>query len=210
MGGRRRRTPCPRAARRRRIKGSVDGPSRHVQYTVQTGEPRSALKPFSLSNGALLTRVPGFCQRRFLLRSQSVGDVPRSGWSTVDVPTGWVQVLRGPRPHSETWPTVQKAVGRWRKEKPSKSTPPKPGSVPTAEYKPSRAPEVAVADAVAEVKRLEAAIEVLGGDTCMQKVSRKHCGAHEPGPECFQSQSEWQHGRRSSNGPRNGSSELKR
>ena len=104
----------------------------------------------------------------------------------------------------------EKAVGRWRKETPSKSTLPKRGSVPTAEFKPSRAPEVAVADAVAEVKRLEAAIEVLGGDTCMQKVSRMHCAVHEPGPECFQSQSEWQPARCSSNGPRNGSSELKR
>ena len=156
----------------------------------------NALKPFSLSNGALLTRVPRFCQRRFLLRSQSVGDMPRSGCATVDVPTGWVQVLREP--------TVQKAVGRWRKEKPSKSTPPKSGSVSTAEHKPSRAPEVAVADAVAEVKRLEAAIEVLGGDKCMQKVSRKHCTVHEPGPECFQSQSEWQHASRRRTGQETG------
>ena len=70
----------------------------------------------------------------------------------------------GPRPPSEKWPTVQKAVGRWRQEKPSKSSPPKPRSVPPPEYKPSRAPELAVADAVDEVKRLEAAIEVLGGD----------------------------------------------
>ena len=83
-------------------------------------------------------------------------------------------------------------------------------SVEVFPRQPSRAPEVAVADAVAEVKRLEAAIEVLGGDTCMQKVSRMHCAVHDPGPECFQSQSEWQPARCSSNGPRNGSSELKR
>ena len=44
--------------------------------------------------------------------------------------------------------------GRW--------IPPKPGSVPPSECKPSRAPEVAFADDVVdEVKRLEAAIEVL-------------------------------------------------
>ena len=136
----------------------------------------NALKPFSVSNGVLLTRVPRFCQRRFLLRSQSVGDMRK--------------------------PSVVGARRRRRS--------PLCPSVEVFPRQPSRAPEVAVADAVAEVKRLEAAIEVLGGDTCMQKVSRMHCAVHEPGPECFQSQSEWQPARCSSNGPRNGSSELKR
>ena len=79
----------------------------------------------------------------------------RRGWSTTDVPTGWVQVLRGPRPPSEKWSTVQKAVGRWCREKPSKTISPWQRSPP--EYKPSRAPEVAFA------------IEVLGGDNVHTK-----------------------------------------
>ena len=49
-----------------------------------------------------------------------------------------------------------------------KSIPPK-ASVSIPEYKPSRAPEVAFADVVDEVKRLEAAIEVLGGDNVHAK-----------------------------------------
>ena len=32
--------------------------------------------------------------------------MPRRGRSSMDVPTGWVQVLRGPRPPSQKWPSV--------------------------------------------------------------------------------------------------------
>ena len=74
--------------------------------------------------------------------------------------------MRGPRPPSEKWPTVQKAVGRWRQEKPTKFAPPK-SSVSIPEYNPSRAPEVVFA--VDEVKRLEVAIQVLGGDNVHAK-----------------------------------------
>ena len=31
--------------------------------------------------------------------------MPRRGWQAIDVPTGWVQVLRGPRPPSQKWPS---------------------------------------------------------------------------------------------------------
>ena len=30
--------------------------------------------------------------------------MPRNGWSSVPVPDGWLQVIRGPRPKSEQWP----------------------------------------------------------------------------------------------------------
>ena len=30
----------------------------------------------------------------------------RKGWRQPDVPTGWVQILRGPRPKSEKWPVA--------------------------------------------------------------------------------------------------------
>ena len=30
--------------------------------------------------------------------------MPRRGWSAMDVPSGWVQILRGPRPRSVRWP----------------------------------------------------------------------------------------------------------
>ena len=28
----------------------------------------------------------------------------RRGWQHVDVPSGWIQVIRGPRPNSVVWP----------------------------------------------------------------------------------------------------------
>ena len=30
--------------------------------------------------------------------------MPRKGWSTAQVPDGWLQVIRGPRPQSVKWP----------------------------------------------------------------------------------------------------------
>ena len=32
----------------------------------------------------------------------------RKGWSAMDVPSGWVQVLRGPRPPSQKWPPAKR------------------------------------------------------------------------------------------------------
>ena len=31
----------------------------------------------------------------------------REGWTSMDVPSGWVQVIRGPKPPSQRWPQVQ-------------------------------------------------------------------------------------------------------
>ena len=33
--------------------------------------------------------------------------MPRKGWSTVQVPDGWLKVIRGPRPPATKWPRVQ-------------------------------------------------------------------------------------------------------
>ena len=96
----------------------------------------------------------------FTVRRRSM---PRRGWQSLDVSAGWVQVLRGPRPPSMKWPPAR--VGsrapsrRWRQPK-EKSSPPQ--STPPPLRQVSRAPEVVAADAVAEVKRLENAIQVLG------------------------------------------------
>ena len=44
----------------------------------------------------------------------------RRGWTQMDVPSGWIQVLRGPRPKSEKWPAAPgpqsggAPMGRWR------------------------------------------------------------------------------------------------
>ena len=100
--------------------------------------------------------------------------MPRRGWQQLDVPSGWVRVLRGPRPPSEKWPGAHRpiSVGRWRSGQ-SKPTPPKVASSVPQEFKPSRTPEVAVSEAVGEVKKLEAAIAALGVDSVHAK------GLHE-------------------------------
>ena len=80
--------------------------------------------------------------------------MPRRRWQSLDVPSGWVQVLRGPRPPSVKSPAREGSrapSGRWCLQ----STPP-----PLRQD--SRSPEVVAVDAVAEVKRLENAIQVLG------------------------------------------------
>ena len=33
--------------------------------------------------------------------------MPRRGWQSMDVPAGWVQVFRGPRPPNQTWPSAK-------------------------------------------------------------------------------------------------------
>ena len=73
----------------------------------------------------------------------------RRGWQQLDVPTGWVQILRGPRPKAEKWPAATKkgqetpsnGGGRWRR-----SSQPESGSSATT----------------SRVRSLEAALKVLG------------------------------------------------
>ena len=36
--------------------------------------------------------------------------MPRRGWSQLEVPSGWIQVLRGPRPKSVQWPSQRSAI----------------------------------------------------------------------------------------------------
>ena len=99
--------------------------------------------------------------------------MPRRGWKQFDVPSGWVRVLRGPRPPSERWPVAHRpsSVGHGRSGH-SKPQIPSARSAPQ-EFKPSRTPEVAVSEAVGEVKKLESAIAALGEDSMHAK------GLHE-------------------------------
>ena len=98
--------------------------------------------------------------------------MPRRGWQQFDVPSGWVRVLRGPRPPSERWPVAHRpsSVGRGRSghSKPTLPQVVSTRSVPQ-EFKPSRTPEVAVSEAVGEVKKLEAAIAALGENSVHAK-----------------------------------------
>ena len=40
--------------------------------------------------------------------------MPRKGWSTVEVPDGWLQVIRGPRPPAVRWPKAPRGRGQDR------------------------------------------------------------------------------------------------
>ena len=42
---------------------------------------------------------------------QDVAFMPRRGWSTLEVPGGWLQLLRGPCPKSERWPLRSPQTG---------------------------------------------------------------------------------------------------
>ena len=72
----------------------------------------------------------------------------------------WVQIVRGPRPKSETWPSAKKH-GKSAHPPPSK---PKSHSPHVPVRQQSRVPEQVAADAAEEVHKLEAAVQVLGGE----------------------------------------------
>ena len=81
----------------------------------------------------------------------------------MDVPSGWIQILRGPRPKSVQWPLAkdrhqpgpQEGVsGRWRQPKSAKGAP--SGSRPRIN------PDVAREMAHTKVSRLEKALEAMG------------------------------------------------
>ena len=51
------------------------------------------------------TLLSGFC---IFLRRR----MPRRGWSSIPTPSGWHEVIRGPRPYSAQWPHVSKGTAR--------------------------------------------------------------------------------------------------
>ena len=84
----------------------------------------------------------------------------RRGWSQLDVPTGWVQIVRGPRPKSVAWPRANiqpKATGGIR-EATRRSEAHRGGTTDEA----SLSPEAVVEVSLSKVAKLETALEVLG------------------------------------------------
>ena len=79
----------------------------------------------------------------------------------MDVPNGWVQIIRGPRPRSVRWP---RAPARRPQRSPVQQSrqPVQTGSGVAPAHSLSRSPETVAVEAAAEVKQLEAAIGVLG------------------------------------------------
>ena len=96
--------------------------------------------------------------------------MPRRGWTTVDVPEGWLKVIRGQRPPSVKWAKVEK------KERKSSAAPQNPRQPPGPSRSPplktpmpaqevprvSRVPDQVVSEAQSRVVKLEAAISAFG------------------------------------------------
>ena len=97
----------------------------------------------------------------------------RKGWSSL--PNGWVQVIRGPRPLSEKWPTIGRTPdrkvqprGRWRRQSPDSSY-----GQPGQRFQPSTrglAPEEVRQEAATKIARLEAALLTLGPEDQTEKA----------------------------------------
>ena len=102
------------------------------------------LKPFWLKAFPAQKPLCSFASRvtRFM---------PRKGWRTVQVPDGWLQVLRGPRPPSVKW---SKATPQSKSAVSSHSRPSPAGgqraSVPPPLRHTSKPPEQVAADAVGQ------------------------------------------------------------
>ena len=101
----------------------------------------------------------------------------RRGWQQLDVPTGWVQILRGPQPKAEKWPAASAEV----QGSPSRRVPKRQsGSPQLSRGQPvytqpplrqvSKPPEKVAADAVGEIERLQAAIAALGDSTLVKPL----------------------------------------
>ena len=99
--------------------------------------------------------------------------MPRKGWSSLETPTGWYQVIRGPRPQAVQWPRQQRRSSSswWQPGGLNQGRPPHQQSVKSSKgfAKPAvsppsvrLSPDERVAEARARVARLEAALQVLG------------------------------------------------
>ena len=97
----------------------------------------------------------------------------RRGWTHVEVPSGWVQVLRGPRPPSVQWPSAKGVSNSKFQERRSSAAPPvgKGSGNGAPRHKerdvtplPRRTPEMNRKAAVAKIARIQASIAVLGDD----------------------------------------------
>ena len=102
----------------------------------------------------------------FLHPHQTWHFMPRKGWSSLETPAGWYQVIRGPRPKAVQWPRrqwwsssswwqqcgqwpelqSQKPQRRWQRGRPTRGT----------------NPDEVMAAARTKVQRLQSAIDALG------------------------------------------------
>ena len=89
----------------------------------------------------------------FLLHSRETAQYASKRWSAIAIPSGWYEVIRGPRPPSVQWPLVSKGKGKGKGKQPSPvvSAPPKSQQ--------------------SKVARLEAALQALGQEQSTAKTA---------------------------------------
>ena len=87
--------------------------------------------------------------------------MPRRVWSKVDVPSGWVQIVRGPRPKSEQWPR-RVTMPEHQPSVAQKSPVSRPAQVFARSAKEKVNPDVARCAAFTQVQKLEKALEIMG------------------------------------------------
>ena len=96
----------------------------------------------------------------------------RKGWTKIEVPEGWTQIVRGPRPPSAKWqpqkgkriPSAASKNGKDVKSPLEKPAVPRKESIP---------PDVAAAAACKRVEKLEAVLVTLGEDDDIFPVIRE-------------------------------------
>ena len=88
----------------------------------------------------------------------------RRGWKSLDTPTGWVQVIRGPRPPSVQWPRVGQQ-SRQLVQHPRQSPTNRPTSVQakSSGLRPFQDPSVKAAAAKERLSMLETALSAMDG-----------------------------------------------
>ena len=84
----------------------------------------------------------------------------RKGWTQVEVPNGWVQLIRGPRPKAAQWPRAPKSSdGKQQRQQPG-GQPPRGAKEPQPERVPLH-PDERMARARVRVGQLESALKAL-------------------------------------------------
>ena len=96
----------------------------------------------------------------------------RKGWSAVEVPNGWLQVIRGPRPPAAQWPRAK------AQSKPVQKPYPKVGDPPVVQLQQTeshgrqrRSPAEVRAMATTKIGGIRAAIASLGPDDIEERAS---------------------------------------
>ena len=132
-----------------------------TQGLCEGPQDRFWLKPFWLKVVFAKAQSADCLLVPFLRPFQSDRSMVRRRWSQVDVPTGWVQIVRGFWPKSVTWP---RANSQPTKPQVASAKPPR-GQRRTSvapQTKGRLSPEAVVEVSLSKVAQLEKALEVLG------------------------------------------------